>query len=162
MSIIFFLILLIIGLIALMRFLQNKAATSEMLSEQIEIYSQMTVQEILTTLRSVKCQMERLQEDQLEMGNSKQNPDIAVLMSGRVTFSEAFKRAGTGRCKWGVQAVVYDLGNKRHIKLIAIGEKSALRQSFHVAYVDSAASAEDYYHIKQSIDYRDRIAQLFS
>lgn len=139
-----------------------------MKTDAIEFDTQKTVQQITGVLRSVKCAMERLEDDPLASADGGPRPVIAVLMAGKASFADAFKHPGAGKSEWGVQVVVYDLGNKRHVKMVALGE-SGLAQMFD-AYKATGGGlfsgylslANAYFNIRHSKDHRDQIAQMLA
>ncbi len=155
------LILLIIVIVAILMVFKAKGNSTDMKTDAIEFDTLKTVQQITSALRSVKCQMERLNDDPLADVDGGPHPVIAVLMTGRASFSDAFKHYGAGRSEWGVQVIVYDLGNKRHVELIALGE-SAMGASWRAYAAGNSSMANQYFEIRHSKDYRDRIAQMIA
>ena len=136
-----------------------------MKTDAIEFDTQKTVQEIANVLRSQKCDIEQLTDDPLAGYDSGPTPVLAVLLAGKAKFSDAFKHPGAGKSEWGVQVVVYEFGNKRHVEMIALGE-SGFRQAIGAyAATGGRASrgylslANAYFNIRHSKDYRDQIAQ---
>lgn len=139
-----------------------------MKTDAIEFDTQQTVQQITSVLRSVKCTMERLEDDPLAGADGGPRPVIAILMAGKATMADAFKSFGAGKSEWGVQVVVYDLGNKRHVEMIALGE-SGLKQAFAAQratggglFSGYGSMANAYFNIRHSKNYRDRIAQMLA
>ena len=112
-----FLLLLIILPLFIMMIFKIKGNDTSVRSDAIEFDTQKTVQQITGALRSIKCQMDRLNnDDPLATADGGPQPVIAVLMVGNDTLF------GMGAKQWGVQVIVYELGNKRHVALIALGE----------------------------------------
>lgn len=139
-----------------------------MKTDAIEFDTQKTVQQITGVLRSVKCTMERLEDDPLAGADGGPRPVIAVLMAGKASFADAFKHFGAGKSEWGVQVVVYDLGNKRHVEMVALGE-SGLKQAFSAyratgggMFSGYGSLANAYINIRHSKDHRDQIAQMLA
>lgn len=155
------LVLLIIVLVAILMVFKAKANSTDMKTDAIEFDTQKTVQQITSALRTLQCQMNRLNDDPLADADGGPRPVIAVLMAGRASFSDAFKHYGAGRSEWGVQVIVYDLGNKRHIELIALGE-SGMGASWRAYASGNSSLANQYFNIRHSKDYRDRIAQMLA
>lgn len=93
-------------------------------------------------------------------------PVIAVLMAGKASFGDAFKHFGVGKSEWGVQVVVYDLGNERHVEMVTLGE-SGMKQAFKAygatggrLFSGYGAMSNAYFNIRHSKDHRDQIAQM--
>ena len=139
-----------------------------MKTDAIEFDTQKTVQQITSVLRSVKCTMERLEDDPLAGIDGEPSPVIAVLMAGKASFADALKHPGSGKSEWGVQVYVYDLGNKCHVEMVALGE-SGMKQAFRAygatggrLFSGYASLANAYFNIHHSKDYRDQIAQMLT
>ncbi len=132
----------------------------------IEFDTQKSVQQITSVLLSVKCTMGRLEDDPLSGADGGPRPVIAVLMAGKASFGDAFKHFGAGLSEWGVQVVVYDLGNKRHVEMVALGEswKEQALKAYGATGGDLSsgyvAMANAYFNIRHSKDHRDQIAQM--
>lgn len=136
-----------------------------MKTDVIEFDTKKDVEQIANALRTFKCQMERLKDDPLSNGTP---PAIAVVMCGKATMLDAFKHAGAGKSEWGVQVIVTDLGNRRHVELIALGE-SGVKQAFSAyratgggLFSGYGSLSNQYFNIRHSKDYRDRIAEMIS
>lgn len=151
-----FLLFLLVVLIVVVMVLKFAGMNANLKSDQIEFDTQKSIQEITNALRSFRCSMDRLEGDPLAGANGGPVPVIEVLMSGKATFVDAFKHFGAGMSGWGVQVIVYDLGNKRHVELVAVGERG-----LSVVW-SSYATQNNYYNLKHSKDYRDRIAQAIA
>ena len=124
----------------------------------IEFDTKKSVQRIVTILRSQVCQIDMLNADPFgSIGEPE--PAVAVLLQGR----EGLFKNGV---RWGVQAIVYDLGNKRHIELIALGE-SGLLAAFNSYAANGLGSsywldATDYYNMGAGKKRRDRLAKALA
>jgi len=148
----FILLLVIIGILLVAKF---KAQNPSMKSELIEFDTLKTIQQITGALRSFNCSMSKLEDDDpLASVDGTPQPAIAILMHGKASVSDAFKHYGAGMSEWGVQVIVYELGNKRHVELIALGE-SGMGSAM-------AGYGNNYVNIRHSKDYRDRIAQMLA
>lgn len=92
-------------------------------TDTIEFDTQKDINQIANALRSFGGDIEKIDDDPIAVGP---RADIAVVLSGRVGFIGGFKhfRPGASHNSWGVQVFVHDLGNRRHIELIALGETS--------------------------------------
>ena len=150
MGIILVLAIIIIVVLVVQKFAGQNA---KLKSDQIEFDTQKTAQQIASVLRSFGGDIERLDDDPLDNGSG---PAIAVLMSGKATLIDAAKHFGAGTSDWGVQVIVDELGNKRHVTLIAVGE-SGLSTA-----MSGYATQNNYFNLRHSKDYRDRIAQLLA
>ena len=149
------LFLLLFACIALLMVAKIKGNSTEVSTDAIEFDTQKTVQQITSALRSIKCQMDRLNsDDPLADADGGPKPVIAVLMVGNDTLF------GMGAKEWGVQVVAYELGNKRHIELIALGE-SGMGASWR-AYATGDSSMARHCDMKQSKMKRDQIAQMLA
>lgn len=152
------LVLIFIICVAMLLYMKSKAANGDLKTDAIEFDTQKTVQQITNVLRSVKCQMQKLEDDPLAGSDGSPQPVIALLMTGRVGFFEMFKHFVNGaNSEWGVQIIVYDLGNKRHVEMVALGE-SAMGASWR-GYVTGNHQHLD---IRFSKDQRDQIAQMLA
>ena len=125
--------------------------------DQIEFDTQKTVSEIIDALRSFNCSIEELTDDPLSSYEAKQAADIEVLLTGGGGFLDGIRHYGVGHARWGVQVYVYELGNKRHITLVAVGMEgwSAAAAVFNVG-------GRDFVSLTLSKDYRDRIAKTLA
>lgn len=135
-------------------------------TDAIEFDTQKTVQEIANVLHSQKCTIEQLTaNDSLVEHDDNPTPALAVLLTGKAKFVDSLKHFGAGKSEWGVQVIVYELGSKRHVGMIALGE-SGLKQAMS-AYGATGGSmsrgygklANAYLNIRHSRDYRNRIAE---
>lgn len=152
------LMLMFIIPVAFILYAKFKAANGDLKTDAIEFDTQKTVQQITGVLRSVKCQMQKLEDDPLAGSDGSPQPVLALLMTGKVGFFEMFKHlSGSAHSEWGVQIIVYDLGNKRHIDMVALGE-SAIGASWR-GYVTGNHQHLD---IRFSKDKRDQIAQMLA
>jgi len=137
-----------------------------MKTDAIEFDTQQDVNQIVNVLRSQKCQIEKVDEDPFDSADGSIQPVIAVLLYGKASFADAFKHFGAGKSEWAVQIYVYDLGTKRHIVMIALGE-SGMKQAF-TAYGATGgrggytSMANQYFNIRHSRGHRDEIAQLLA
>lgn len=152
------LMLMVIIPVALILYAKSKAANGDLKTDAIEFDTQKTVQQITGVLRSVKCQMQKLEDDPLAGSDGSPQPVVALLMTGKVGFFEKFKHLfNSAASEWGVQIIVYDLGNKRHIEMVALGE-STMGASWR-GYVTGNHQHLD---IRFSKDQRDQIAQMLA
>lgn len=142
------LILVIVILAVLIVVLKAKAGSDKVKTESVEFDTQKTVGEITNVLRSFNCRIERLNEDPLETGPSSA---IAVLCYGEPSFTDKFKHAGGATSVWGVQVIVHDLGNRRHVALVALGQN----------LMGNTAQNKGY-GMGFSKEYRDKIAQMLA
>lgn len=93
-----------------------------MKSDKIEFDTRKTVQEIIDALRTFNCNIEKVESNDPFGGyGGGYGPAISVLMSGRGSALEGFRVVGSSFAEWGVQVTVDDLGNKRHVQLVAFG-----------------------------------------
>ena len=125
--------------------------------DQIEFDTQKTVQQIIDALRSFNCSIEELTSDPLSSYETEEAADIEVLLTGGGGFIDAIRHFWVGHASWGVQVYVYELGNKRHVTLVAAGLEgwSAAAAIFNVG-------GRDFPSLTLSKDYRDRIAQALA
>lgn len=152
-SLLGFLLLLIVVIVVFLIVFKIKGNDTSVRSDAIEFDTQKTVQQITGALRSIKCQMDRLNnDDPLATADGGPHPVIAVLMVGNDTL------LGVGAKEWGVQAIVYELGNKRHVELIALGE-SGMGAGWR-AYASGDNSMAKYCDMNKSKKKRDEIAQM--
>lgn len=143
-----FLILLMAIIIFAIVFLKIKATDSRVKTDQIEFDTQKDVNQITSILRSINCRVESLDENPL---NNGPRPAIAVTLIGQPTFKDSLKHAGGATSLWGVEVVVTDLGDRRHIELTALGQSlmgnTAYNKGFGMGF---------------SREYRDKIAQMLA
>lgn len=145
-------LLLVVVFFVLFIFLKIKGNDSSVRSDAIEFDTQKTVQQITGALRSIKCQMDRLNnDDPLATADGGPQPVIAVSMVGNATLF------GLGSTLWGVQAIVYELGNKRHVELIALGESA-----MYAGLRAKATGDSEYLSMGKSKKKRDKIAQMLA
>ena len=150
-----FLLLLFVVLVVILMIFKIKGNDTSINSDAIEFDTQKTVQQITGVLRSIKCQMDRLNnDDPLATADGGPQPVIAVVMVGNDTL------LGMGAKQWGVQAIVYELGNKRHVALIALGE-SGMGAAWR-GYVSGDSSMSKYCDMGKSKKKRDEIAQMLA
>jgi len=99
-------------------------------TERAEFKTSKSVQEIADILRQASYQM-NAQVEQIgnndPLGGFGEQPDLAVVFSGRLGFFGSFKhhRGNSALDIWGVQIYVYDRGNERGVELVALGEGGA-------------------------------------
>lgn len=102
---------------------------AKMKEDRIELLSKLSLQQIAANLRTaageLRANVERItdQYDALSFGNNKS--DIEVVFVGRplgIIGGLKHIRPGSMNNIWAVQVYVTELGNKRHIELIALGE----------------------------------------
>lgn len=162
------LVVILVVLVALIFVFKFKAENGNMKTDSIEFDTQKTVQQITGILRSVKCNMEQLNDDPLAGADGGPRPVIAILMAGKASFADAFRHFGAGKSEWGVQVVVYDLGNKRHIEMVALGESGmgAAWKAYSATgggmFSGYGSMANQYFNIRHSKDHRDQIAQMLA
>ena len=137
-----------------------------MKTEAIEFDTMKDVNQIVNILRSQKGQIEKLEDDPFAGADGSIQPVVAVILYGKASLGDAFKHFGAGKSEWGVQIYVYDLGTKRHIELIALGE-SAMKSAFSAYRATGGGAgygslANQYFNIRHSRDHRDQIAQLLA
>lgn len=150
----FFLLLIVVLGVILMIF-KIKGNDTSVRFDAIEFDTQKTVQQITGALRSIKCQMDRLNnDDPLAIADGGPQPIIAVVMTGNNTLF------GMGVKEWGVQLITYELGNKRHVELIALGE-SGMGAAWR-AHATGDRSMGRYCDMKTSKKMRDQIAQMLA
>ncbi|MDR1604317.1 MAG: hypothetical protein LBS10_05945 [Gracilibacteraceae bacterium] len=123
-----------------------------MKTDAIEFDTMKNLRQIVSTLQSGKWAIEKLDDPFDNVGGSA--PDIAVLISGRASVVDAFKHFGAGKSEWAVQVIVTDLGNTRHVEMIALGESG-----FAAA---RAGMNNQYFNIRHSKDHRNQIAQMLA
>ena len=116
--------------------------------DSIEFDTQKSVAEITNALRSLNCQMMRLNDDPLANG---QGPAIAVRCYGDPKFTDKFKHVGGAVSVWGVDVIVTDLGNRRHVELDALG---------HSVWGNTKDNKG--FGIGFSREYRDKIAEMLA
>lgn len=136
--------------------LKIKSQKIDLKSEQVEFDTQRTVSQIANILRSFNAEMEKLEGDALSGVDEGPVAAIEISMTGRASFGDAFKHFGSGMAYWEVQVYVYELGNKRHVVLVAVGEDGFGAMSANYA------AGNQYYNLKFSRDYMDKIAQALA
>jgi len=147
--------LLLIFCIVLLMIFKIKGMRGDIKRDAIEFDTQKTIQQITGVLRSIKCQMDPLNNnDPLAAADGGPQPVIAVLMEGNDTLF------GLGAKLWSVQVIVYELGNKRHVELIALSE-SGMGAGWR-AYATGDNSQAKYADRRKSIKKRDEIAQMLA
>ena len=86
-------------------------------TDTVEFTTKRSLRDLTDALRraisATKAQVEQLEDDPLEMVDDIK-PQVAVLLSGSNFMG--------GSRMWGVQVILYDLGNRRAAQLVAIGE----------------------------------------
>ncbi|MBR3184870.1 MAG: hypothetical protein IKF48_01910 [Oscillospiraceae bacterium] len=86
-------------------------------TDTVEFTTQRSLKDLTAALRravnATKAQVEQLEDDPLEMVDDIK-PQVAVLLSGSNFMG--------GSRMWGVQVILYDLGDRRAAQLVAIGE----------------------------------------
>ena len=86
-------------------------------TDTVEFTTQRSLRDLTEALRravsATKAQVEQLEDDPLEMADDIK-PQVAVLLSGSNFMG--------GSRMWGVQVILYDLGDRRAAQLVAIGE----------------------------------------
>lgn len=86
-------------------------------TDTVEFTTQRSLRDLTAALRraidATKAQVEQLEDDPLEMMDDIK-PQVAVLLSGSNFMG--------GSRMWGVQVILYDLGDRRAAQLVAIGE----------------------------------------
>lgn len=142
------LIICVIAFVGLMVFKNKMESDNKIRKDMVEFDTQKSVTEITNVLRSFDCQIERLNQDPFENGPGS---EVSVLLYGEPTFFERFKHTGGWISTWGVQVLVDDLGNRRHVILVALGENRF-----------SATAHDKRMGMAFSKDYRDKIATLIS
>ena len=141
-------ILIIFCIVVGVLWFKSKIDGDKIKTEAVEFDTQKTMNQIAKALRSFNCQMERLDDDPLSNGSDS---DIAVLMSGEPGFTDKFKHPGGATSVWGVQVYVVDLGNHRHVKLVALGQNIMGNRTYAKGY-----------GLGFSRDYRDKIASMLA
>lgn len=119
-----------------------------MKTDAIEFDTQKSIDQITSAIRSFNCNVDRLESDPLSTGAK---PAIAVLMWANRSLADTLKHPLWRQ--WGVQVIVTDLGNRRHIELVALGE-SALGAAM--------AQTQRYFTIAASRYYRDKVAAMLA
>ena len=95
-------------------------------TDSTELVTDKSLQQIANGIREaasvLNAQVDELNDDTL--GKFGDKCDIEVVLSGNVGLFSGLKhfRPGGANNIWGVQVFVSDLGDKRHIELIALGE----------------------------------------
>ena len=83
----------------------------------VEYTTQRSMRDLTDALRraisATKADVEQLEDDPLELGDDIK-PQVAVLLSGSNFMG--------GSRMWGVQVMLYELGDRRAVQLVAIGE----------------------------------------
>lgn len=143
-----FLLVLIVVLVVVILVLKMKANDDSVKTDGIEFDTQKSVDQITSVIRSINCQVERLNDNPLDSGP---RPALAVLLVGQPGFTDKFKHAGGATSLWGVQVIVTDLGNRRHVELIALGQNLMGNTTYNKGY-----------GMGFSRDYRDKIAAMLA
>lgn len=131
-----------------------------MKTDAIEFETYKTVQEIARVLRAQECDIDYLEDDPLSEYDDGPASALAVSLEGKVKFRDAFKHIlGGGGKKWGVQVVVYELGNARLVLMIALGECGFWPAMSAYGSPDYISRATAYFNMRQGKDHRDRIAE---
>ena len=126
--------------------------SGEYKTDMIKFDTKKTPNEVLAIIRNDKSKKERL--DEVPYGSVY--PSLAVLLYGRASFADVFKHAGAGKSEWAFKLYVYDLGSKRRVFMVALGE-SQLRAKISNGYLSASLA---YVNMRHSKGHRDKIAQM--
>ncbi len=143
-----FLLFIFVVLIVAIVVLKIKANDDTVKSDSIEFDTQKDINQIRNALSSLRCQAQALNDNPLAGGPQ---PALAVLLVGEPSFTDKFKHAGGATSVWGVQVVVTDLGNRRHVELVALGQN----------LMGNTAQNKGY-GMGFSREYRDKIAAMLA
>lgn len=135
-------------LFALIIFLKMKANDDSVKTDSISFDTQKSVSEIANALRSLNCEIQALNDDPLSSGPK---PAIAVICMGKPSVSDSFKHPGGATSLWGVQVIVDELGNRRHVELVALGQNLMGNTTYNKGF-----------GMGFSRDYRDKIAAMLA
>ncbi len=141
-------VIAIVICLVLIVFLKMQQNDSTIKKDSVEFDTEKSVSQITDAIRSFNCEIERLKDDPLDNGPA---PAIAILMYGEPKFTDKFKHIGGAVSVWGVQVIVNDLGERRHVELVALG---------HNQFGNSQSNKG--YGMGFSREYRDKIAQMLA
>lgn len=144
---VFFLVFLV-GLPVLFLYLKFRENDARIKTDEVQFDTLKSVSQITSVIRSLDCKIERLEYDALD-----DNPvsAIAVLLTGEPNFKDMLKHPSGSLVRvWGVQVIVDDLGDRRHVTLIALGQNGV------GTYNDKSLG------MAFSRDYRNKIAEMLA
>lgn len=141
-------VIIVIVIIALIIFIKIKQNDDSVTREAVEFDTGKTVSQIADVLRTFDCEVHKLNDDPLNNGPTSA---ISVLLVGQPKLTEMLHHVGGAVSVWGVQVIVDDLGNRRHVKLVALGQNQLGNTRYNKGY-----------GMGFSREYRDKIAQMLA